>query len=68
MFLSRPIVHLEMDSTQASLSFLLSLFKQQYNVYNSGSGCGLVGRAITWPWFESSHQQNFTMNIFTVNC
>ena len=68
MFLSRPIVHLEMDSTQASLSFLLSLFKQQYNFYNSGSDCGSVGRAITWPRFESSHQQNFIKNIFSVNC
>ena len=34
--------------------------------------CGSVGRVIAsdarGPRFESSHRQNFTMNIFTVNC
>ena len=35
------------------------------------SGCGSVGRAVASdiknPGFESSHQQNFIINIFNVN-
>ena len=37
-----------------------------------GSGCGSVGRAVApdtrGPRFESSHQQNFIMNMLNVNC
>ena len=37
-----------------------------------GSGCGSVGRADAFYSkdlrFESSHQQNFILNIFNVNC
>ena len=37
-----------------------------------GSGCGSVDRAAfsvtRGPRFESSHRQNFKMNIFSVNC
>ena len=36
------------------------------------SGCGSVGRAVTSNIrdmrYESSHWQNFTIDIFTVNC
>ena len=35
------------------------------------SGCGSVGRAVTSdikdPWFQSSHQQNFIINLITDN-
>ena len=38
----------------------------------TGSGCGSVGRAVAsntrGPQFESSHRQEFIMNIFIVNC
>ena len=37
-----------------------------------GQWCGAVGRAVTSNSrglrFESSHQQDFIMNIFTINC
>ena len=37
-----------------------------------GSGCGSVDRAVASNtrglWFKSSHQQNFILKIFTVNC
>ena len=33
-----------------------------------GSGCGSVGRAFSsnygGPWFESSHRQKFTLNVY----
>ena len=39
---------------------------------NMGIGCGSVGRAVAsdtrGPQFESSHWQDFIMNIFTDNC
>ena len=41
----------------------------KYNLQRE-SGCGLVGRVVAsytrGQWFESSHQQNFEINIFTV--
>ena len=40
--------------------------------FDMSSGCGSVGRAVAsetrGPRFESSHRQDFIMNIFTVNC
>ena len=37
-----------------------------------GSGCGAVGRAVTYdtrgPGFESSHRQLLFEHLFTVNC
>ena len=46
--------------------------KKHLNIDPSGSGCGSVGRVVAsdirGPRFESSHQQVFIMNIFTVNC
>ena len=43
---------------------------------NTGSGCGSLGRAVTFdtigPWFDSSHWQNFIehlfVNLFIINC
>ena len=38
----------------------------------SGSGCGSVGRAVTFntrdPRFDSSHPQNFIEHLFIINC
>ena len=38
------------------------------NIVNMGSGCGSVDRAVAsnsrGPWFESSHRQKFTFNIY----
>ena len=46
-------------------------FKQKLSTKNRlilGSGCGSVGRAVAsnsgGPWFESSHQQKFILNIY----
>ena len=37
-----------------------------------GSGCGSVGRAVTFdtrgPRFDSSHRQNFIEHLFIINC
>ena len=52
---------------------LTVIYKSVLNNQKSlDSGCGPVGRVVAFnsrgPQFESSLQQNFIMNLFTVNC
>ena len=72
------IKHLFAVATNLSVSFSGKLKEKTTNEKGPkisqtlGSGCGSVGRAVASytrrPQFESSHHQDFLMNIFTVNC
>ena len=56
-------------------NFISSTYSSTINAKsfdNLGSDCGSVGRAVAsdtrGPLFESSHQQNFIMNLQCANC
>ena len=63
---------LQTIQTGGQLNGDTSLYKVSECSLYSVSGCDSVGRVVTYDTrgskLESSHLQNFIMNIFTVNC
>ena len=64
--------HWRSNSLFAGFAMLIVRNIKFSKTYIEGCGCGSVGRVIASDTrdlqFETSHRQNFILNIFTVNC
>ena len=70
------IVYVVKNELLPTVAVMHGLFSLSHKIHASGSGCGSVGRAVTFdtrgPRFDSSHRQNCIEHLFVnlsiINC